>query len=171
MTPYQDPEIASRRMAQEDWNRREAERVQRMEYIKPGVMLAVGFVITLLLAAASGEDATAGLIGSAIVFPVVLAVQVVAGVIGLLIVSVLWMGGAGALGLGILRMAGVCAVSNIALFILGPLGCLGLPAIALIYTGLIAWLFDVELLDAAAVAVVSFLLIVGSMVGMALAFG
>lgn len=172
MTPYHDPHTATRRLERDEWMQREASRVELWEYLKPAIMLCVGFVGILLLFAMRGNGAAVEqMFVSAIVFPIMLVVQIVVGVTALMIVSALWVGGAGPLFLGVLRLAGICAITNLVAVFLGPLGCFALPAVAFVYAGLIAWLFDMEWVDGLAVAVISFVLIVAASFTMIAVFG
>ena len=77
---------------------------------------------------------------------------------GLWVASVLWLGGAGPLGLGILRLAGIYAMYDLISIIVAPLHMVGWLITISLYVVMLAWLFDFDIRDSIAVALITFLL-------------
>ncbi len=132
-----------------------------MEYLKPLAMLLLGggtVVAWLFLTPAVGADGPA----AALRYPVVLAIELVFGVAGLWVVSKLWLGGAGPLGLAILRLAGIYTAVDLLAVIIAPLFFVGWLIQLVCYVCLLAWLFELEVSESIALALVTFLLKVGA---------
>lgn len=120
-----------------------------MEYIKPLVMLVAGAATVMLL---DIGDA------SALLYPVLLAIELAFGLAGLWLACKLYVGGAGPLGLAVLRLAGIYAATDVIAMLADPLGALGLIIHLLCFVGLLAWLFDFDPWETVVVLVVTFLL-------------
>ena len=71
-------------------------------------------------------------------------------------------GGAGPLGLAILRLAGIYAAVDLLAVIIAPLFFVGWLIQLVCYVCLLAWLFELEVSESIALAVVTFLLKVGA---------
>lgn len=91
-------------------------------------------------------------------YPVIIAVELVFGLLGLWIAAKLWLGGVGPLGLGILRLAGIYAITDLIAMLVAPLMILGWFIRVVVYVGLLAWLFDLEPNDSIIVALITWLL-------------
>ncbi len=128
MPPIQDPRFSKARWNETLQEQREAtERTDRMEYIKPLVMLGVCAPIALgLFVRLASSDPEVSAAAFAVVYPIGLGVSVTVGILALFIASKLFLGGAGPLGLATLRIAGACAAQDVAYLLLG--GGVGLTA-------------------------------------------
>ncbi len=151
MSPVHDPRF-SNRLAKRDKEREAAARAHRMEYIKPLVMLGLGAGIIMGMLHSQGGSELA------MVYPIRIAIQLVFGVAGLWVAAKLWLGGVGPLGLGILRLAGIYAITDLVALVAAPLMILGWFIHIILYVCLLAWLFDLEFSDSIIVAVITFLL-------------
>ncbi len=128
----------------------EAERSARFEYVKPAIIGALCLPAAMTLAATRSELPVASALGS---YLAVYAIAVVAGVGALWLASVLLLGGAGPLGLGILRMAAAMAAFDSIKFLLGAnMVAILLAGLALV--GLLMWLFEMDAEEAALVAII-----------------
>lgn len=172
MSPIQDPRFSKERWSETLQKDRQASaRAAKMEYIKPLVMLVLGGGI--VLAALGGSDTQMhGLSGStgATAYPIVLAVGVVFGIIGLFIASYLFLGGAGPLGLAVLRLAGIYAATDCAALVLGPLAFVGLIIEGVLYVGLLTWLFELDFTDSFLLAVITYVLKIVAVSGLIFLF-
>jgi hypothetical protein len=161
MSPIYDPRFSKTRWEQDLQKEREAgEHAARMEYIKPLVMLLVGGLIVMGLHLVTTPDDPDGVSGPvlAAMYPVVLSIELAFGVAGLWVAATLWLGGAGPLGLGILRLAGIYAMTDLIAIIVAPLLMVGWLITISLYVVMLAWLFDFEVKDSIAVALITFLL-------------
>ena len=173
MPPIQDPRFSKARWNETLQEQREAtERTDRMEYIKPLVMLGVCAPIALgLFVRLASSDPEVSAAGFAVVYSIGLGVSVAVGILALFIASQLYLGGAGPLGLATLRIAGACAAQDVAYLLLG--GGVRLTAFpfltaVFIFVGLVVWLFEIDLSDAALVAII--ILVLKLLVWVALMF-
>jgi hypothetical protein len=161
MSPVHDPRFSEARRRQGTLLDQEAgEQAARMEYVKPLVMLVVGgatVTAILLLAGSDDPDAPSGAI-SALAYPIGLALELAFGVAGLWIAAKLWLGGAGPLGLAILRLAGIYAMTDLIGMVVAPLQMVGWLITLVLYVVMLAWLFDFEIVESAFVALITFLL-------------
>lgn len=161
MSPVPDPRFPDTRWAkilQEDSEA--AERAGRMDYVKPLVMLIVGggAVMTMrLFFAGEGADGASGPV-TALLYPVFLALALVFGVAGLWVAAKLWMGGAGPLGLAVLRLAGIYAMTDLIAMCTAPLMWVGWLLQLVCYVAMLAWLFELDAGESIAVALITFLL-------------
>lgn len=173
MPPIQDPRFSKARWNETLQEQREAsERTGRKEYIKPLVMLGVCAPIALgLFVRLAWSNPEVSAAAFAVVYPIGLGVSVAVGILALFIASQLILGGAGPLGLATLRIAGACAAHDVAYLLLG--GRVGLTAFpfltaVFIFVGLVVWLFEMDLSDAALVAII--ILVLKLLVWVALVF-
>jgi hypothetical protein len=159
MAPIPDPRFSDAHRAKSLQLDREAgERAARLEYIKPLVMLVVGGVLVmavLLLREADDPDAPSRAL-LALAYPIGLAIQLAFGVAGLWIAAKLWLGGAGPLGLAILRLAGIYAMTDLIGTVVAPLLALGWFIKITLYVVMLAWLFDFEIIESIIVALITF---------------
>ena len=145
MSPVDDPRFSgAHRTERIQKEREESERQTRLEYIKPLLMLALGAVGVMAISALQPSDGPDDLSGPglAALYPIILAFKLAFGVAGLYVASILWLGGAGPLGLGILRLAGIYALTDLLAIIVEPLMVVGWLLRLAVYVGLLAWLFD-----------------------------
>ncbi len=124
MSPVHDPRFSRARWEERLAEDREASRrSDRAEYVKPLVMLLVGGGVVMgRLLLSPGETAAAT---TALLYPVLLAIELAFGVAGLWVVAKLWLGGAGPLGLAILRLAGIYTAVDLLAVIIAPLFFVG----------------------------------------------
>ena len=157
MSPIHDPRFSKAqwdksRAAEEDQSRHN----DRAEHIKAlglmGVAIPVGFLLTLR-ALPGGFAAAAG------GYLLWLALAIAAGTAGLLISAKLFLGEAGPPGLSILRIAAMVTVAEAVYVLLGGGRGAGLAAIG-VYAVLAAWLFDMDLQDAALCGAITLVLVV-----------
>jgi hypothetical protein len=120
--------------------RQQGEQRARMEYILPLVMLAIGFIF------GAGWPALTALKAD--------------GPLALIITCRLFGTGAGHLWLGLFKLAGIFSLLLIAAALVAPLGCWGWIILIAIMAGMIAWQFELELVEGLAVAVVCWLVFV-----------
>ncbi len=161
MSPIHDPRFSSTRWKERLAESRAAsEQAARMEYLKPLAMLLLGggtVMAWLFLTPAEGADAPAAAT-VALLYPVVLAIELVFGVAGLWVVAKLWLGGAGPLGLAILRLAGIYTAVDLIAVITAPRLILGWIIQLVCYVCLLAWLFELEVSESMILALVTFVL-------------
>jgi hypothetical protein len=161
MSPVHDPRFSeARRSKSVLLDQQAGERAARMEYIKPLVMLLVGGVTVVVILLSTGADdpnAPSGAI-RALAYPIGLALELAFGVAGLWVAAKLWLGGAGPLGLAILRLAGIYATTDLIGMVVAPLQMVGWIITLVLYVVMLAWLFDFEVLESAFVALITFLL-------------
>lgn len=153
MSPIQDPRFShahKSQMRQQD--RDDSERAARMEYIKPVVMLLLGGGIVV------GSVLSSGSAGSALLYVLVLSVELIVGVAGLWAASAIWLGGMGPLGLGILRLAGIYAMTDMIALFLGELAFVGLLIQLVCYVAMLAWLFELDPAESILLAILTFVL-------------
>ncbi|MCH8315264.1 MAG: hypothetical protein IIA64_04760 [Planctomycetes bacterium] len=153
MSPIQDPRFShahKSQMRQQD--RDDSERAARMEYIKPAVMLLLGggIVVSYLLSSSG--------VGGALLYVVVLSIELIVGVAGLWAASAIWLGGMGPLGLGILRLAGIYAMTDMIALFLGELAFVGWLIQLVCYVAMLAWLFDLDPAESILLAILTFVL-------------
>jgi len=140
----------------------------RKEWLIPLALLiaGVGVVITAAMVRESGGEADAPPPWLfALIYPVRLAIEVVIGMLGLWAACALWLGGAGPLGLGLLRLAGIYAIYD-AIVIAIPLGMISGIIGLLVYIGLLVKLFDLEAADAIMLVIITFVLKLGVGLGL-----
>src|ERR1043165_1981943 len=109
MSPIIDPRYAAAHRKAVEQERAQSEHEARMEYIKPAGMFVVGFAVKTISLLNSGDDEFSGAMLFA-VYAVIFGITLLAGVAGLWVASKLWLGGAGSLGLCVLRLAGIYAM-------------------------------------------------------------
>jgi hypothetical protein len=128
----------------------------KMEYIKPLALVAVGVPIGMLLAmrGAAGIEAAAGWL-------VFLGLSIVLGMVALFISSRLFLGGGDPPGLEIVRIAGAATVADAAYLLLAggfyP-SVVSVVGASFVFVGLVVWLFDMDLEDAALLAIIIWVL-------------
>ena len=153
MSPIQDPRFSNAHKSQMRQQDRDAgERAARMEYIKPTVMLLLGGGIVV------GSVLSSGSAGSALLYVLVLSVELIVGVAGLWAASAIWLGGMGPLGLGILRLAGIYAMTDMIALFLGELAFVGLLIQLVCYVAMLAWLFELDPAESILLAILTFVL-------------
>lgn len=153
MSPIQDPRFSHAHKSQMRQQDRDAgERAARMEYIKPTVMLLLGGGIVV------GSVLSSGSVGSALLYVLVLSVELIVGVAGLWAASAIWLGGMGPLGLGILRLAGIYAMTDMIALFLGELAFVGLLIQLVCYVAMLAWLFELDPAESILLAILTFVL-------------
>ena len=153
MSPIQDPRFShahKSQMRQQD--RDDSERAARMEYIKPTVMLLLGGGIVM------GSVLSSSGVVSALLYIVVLSIELIVGVAGLWAASAIWLGGMGPLGLGILRLAGIYAMTDMIALFLGELAFVGSLIQLVCYVAMLAWLFDLDPAESILLAILTFVL-------------
>ncbi len=161
MAPYIDPKLPRSSWKDSlEIERTQARQCVRMEYIKPLVMLLVGGGAMITYHCFSNRDPDFTGPALAGIYAGILLIQLVFGVTGLLIACKLWLGGAGRLGLGILRLLGIYAIAD--LVRLGTdaigLGLVGWLIELAVYVSLLAWLFELEIRDSIVLAVITWVL-------------
>jgi hypothetical protein len=157
MSPVDDPRYSKARWSKvRQTEQRDAEAIARMEYIKPLVLVAAGVPIGMLLAtrgAAGGEAAVGWL--------VFLGLSIVLSMIALFISSRLFLGGGDPLGLEILRIAGAATIADAVYLLLAGGFVASVASVvgaSFVFVGLVVWLFDMELEDAALLAIIIWVL-------------
>lgn len=156
--PIEDPSFAARRREVEAKEAAAAERGGRMEYVKPLVMLVVGAGVVMgITAVNNGTEEVGGALLAAL-YPVGLAIELVFGVVGLIIACRLWIGGAGPVGLAILRLAGIYAVTDVVAILSEGLMFLSWLIQAVVYVCLLAWLFELEVSESIILALITWIL-------------
>ncbi len=165
MSPIQDPRFSSARKSQTLQQDRDAgERAARMEYVKPTVMLLLGGGIVmgyLLSSSGVGPDEMSG-VGNALLYVLVISIELIVGVAGLWAASAIWLGGMGPLGLGILRLAGIYAMTDLIGLFLGELAFVGWLIQMVCYVAMLAWLFELDLGESIFLAILTFVLKIGA---------
>ncbi len=153
MSPIQDPRFSHAHKSQMRQQDRDAgERAARMEYIKPTVMLLLGGGIVMgYLLLSSG-------VVSALFYLPVITIELIVGVAGLWAASAIWLGGMGPLGLGILRLAGIYAMTDMITLFLGELAFVGWLIRLVCYVAMLAWLFDLDPAESILLAILTFVL-------------
>jgi len=157
MSPVNDPRYSKAR-----WNeahqaeQQDAEAVARMEYIKPLVLVAAGVPIGMLLATrgAAGVEAAVGWL-------IFLGLSIVLSMIALFISGRLFLGGGGPLGLDILRIAGAATIADAVYLLLAggfSPSLMSVLGASFVFVGLVVWLFDMDLEDAALLAIIIWVL-------------
>ncbi len=161
MSPVPDPRYSQARWDKNLQENREAdEQAARMEYIKPLVMLLVGGLVVMglhLMTTPEDPDGISGLVLAA-GYPIGLAIELAFGVAGLWIAATLWLGGAGPLGLAIVRLAGIYAMTDLIGMIVAPLLMVGWLIKIALYVVMLAWLFEFDIKESIIVALITFLL-------------
>ncbi len=161
MSPIRDPRFSHARWEETLKKDRDvSDRRGRLEYIKPTVILAAGGGAVMAIIALFGGGETDELSGpvSAAIYPVLLAIQLVFGVAGLWAASSLWLGGAGPLGLAVLRLAGIYAATDLVGYLVAPLAFVGWLIQIVCYLILLGWLFELDFGETVALALITFLL-------------
>jgi len=164
MSPIADPRWARARREADEAMAREASELSRWEYLRPAAMLAVGMTGTMIWMVADPAARSSPNIGTLQVvvgYPIVVAFQVLFGIAGLWIASSLWLGGAGPLTLGVLRLAGIYTLTDLLDLLVAPLLLLGTLFSLAVYVGLLAWLFELDWREAIVVGLITFLLKTG----------
>ena len=161
MSPVPDPRYSQARWDENLQKDQEAgEQAARMAYIKPLVMLLVGALVVMgfqLMTTPEDPDGISGLVLAA-GYPIGLAVELAFGVAGLWIAATLWLGGAGPLGLAIVGLAGIYAMTDLISILVAPLLMLGWLIMVVLYVVMLAWLFEFDIKESILVAVITFLL-------------
>jgi hypothetical protein len=158
MSPIIDPHFASAHRAGLDKEREESARAARMEYIKPIVMLGIGAgAMIAILTSSAGDEEISGATVAAF-YPIKLAIELAIGVAALWIAAKLWLGGVDTLGLAIVRLAGIYAMSDLIAQATAPLMILGWLITFVCYIGMLMWLFELEAGEAMILAIITFLL-------------
>ena len=161
MPPIEDPRFTEGRWERSlQADRAAADRAGRMDYVKPAVMFLVGgagVMATILMTGRDDPNATP-LVVDALAYPIVLTIQLVFGVGGLWIAATLWLGGAGPLGLAILRLAGIYALTDLIGLGLAPMLFVGWLIKVSLYVVMLAWLFEFDIKESIMVAIITFLL-------------
>jgi ribosomal protein L32 len=143
-------------VGKQQWLRNYSKQVVRQEYLKPLVMFAVGTAIMLPVMLFQGGLALGG--AYLLSFPVSVAI----GLAVLWACSALWIGFDAPLMLTALRLTGIYAVTDVALvaglWLLSgvPVPFIGFLPGAVVYVALLADVLDLDLVDAIAVAVFTF---------------
>ncbi len=161
MSPVHDPRFSETRRQENRQKDLEAgEQAARMEYIKPVVMLLVGGLVVMGLYLMTTPEDPDGISGAVLAarYPIGLAIELAFGVAGLWVAAKVWLGGAGPLGLAILRLAGIYAMTDLIGIIVAPLLAVGWLITVVLYVVMLAWLFDVEIIESIMVALITFLL-------------
>ncbi len=161
MSPVPDPRYSQARWDKNLQENREAdEQAARMEYIKPLVMLLVGGLVVMGLHLMTTPEDPDGISGAvlAAAYPIGLAIELAFGVAGLWIAATLWLGGAGPLGLAIVRLAGIYAMTDLIGIIVAPLVMVGWLIMVVLYVVMLAWLFEFDIKESIMVALITFLL-------------
>ena len=96
-----------------------------------------------------------------VVYAVALSISVVVGLAALVITCKLFGTGAGQLWLGLFKLAGIFSLMLIAMALVAPLGCWGLVILIAIMAMLIAWQFELEMVEGVATAVACWLIFIG----------
>ncbi len=157
MAPVHDPRYSKAR-----WNdvhqadQRDAEAIARMEYIKPLALVAAGVPIGMLLATRGPAGAEA-----AVGWLVFLGASIVLSMIALFIAARLFLGGGGPLGLDILRIAGAATVADATFLLIAGgfiVSVVSVVGASFVFVGLVVWLFDMDLEDAALLAIIIWVL-------------
>ncbi len=162
MSPIQDPRFSHAHKSQMRQQDRDAsERAARMEYIKPTVMLLLGGGIVM------GSALSSGGVGSALFYVLVITIELIVGVAGLWAASAIWLGGMGPLGLGILRLAGIYAMTDMITLFLGELAFVGWLIRLVCYVAMLAWLFDLDPAESILLAILTFVLKIGAGIAIA----
>ena len=97
-------------------------------------------------------------VGSALLYVLVISVELIFGVAGLWAASAIWLGGMGSLGLGILRLAGIYAMTDMIALLLDELAFVGLLIQLVCYVAMLAWLFDLDPAESIFLAILTFVL-------------
>jgi hypothetical protein len=155
MSPVQDPRFSAARREQiAEKDREMFERAARAEVTIPLAILGVCGIAVL------GHDVLAAGWEGAAVRLVYYIIQLLLGVLGLWVAATLWLGGAGPLSLAVLRLAAIYTVYDLILIGATAMGLAFLAwfICAVVYISLLAWLFDLEWMDALILAVVTFVI-------------
>ena len=138
-----------------------------------GVVVVVG---SLLSSGSAGPDEMSG-VSNALHYVLVLSIELIVGVAGLWAASTIWLGGMGPLGLGILRLAGIYAMTDLIGLFLGSFGmtftftyfdflddtAFVIWLIQMVcYVAMLAWLFELDLGDSIMLAILTFVLKIGT---------
>ena len=161
MSPVYDPRFSEARWEKTLQKDREAsDQAARMEYIKPLVMLVLGGAVVMGVYLLRGPEDPDEFSGAArvLLYPIGLAIELVLGVAGLWLAAKLWLGGAGPLGLAILRLAGIYAMTDLIGIVVAPLLMVGWLIKIAVYVAMLAWLFDFEIAESIMVALITFVL-------------
>ncbi len=167
MSPIYDPRFSKvRRNRDLAAERDAADQAARMEPVKPLVLLAVAGTTVVIALAVRGSPGAGP--PPALLYPVQLSLGVAAGTLGLWAASKLWLGGAGPLGLAILRLAAVhAAVDVIAVITLpmfvgpvfyGPRIVWFWIVQGICFAWLLCWLFDLDISDSILLAIITWVL-------------
>jgi hypothetical protein len=172
MTPVHDPRFGgAHRQAALDYARQENRRAERRAYIIPLVMLAVGWLAMIAYPVIADRAGLLDAMAATGVWLLILAISMVAGLLGLIVTCKLFGDDAGNLLLALIRLAGIYAIVMVVGTLLSGLMCLGFALTLAIMAGLVALLFEMEFKEGVVVAVVTWLawlvtaLGVGAMLG------
>ena len=166
MAPVHDPRFSGTRWEGVlESTREEARRAHRRAYIIPLLMLAAGWLAAIAYPVIVGGDGVVDAVVATGMWLVILAISVVAGVLGLVITCKLFGDDAGNLWLALVRLAGIYAVVMVVGAALSGLGCYGLIVTLAIMAGLVAMLFEMEFKEGLVVAIVTWLVWVGASLG------
>jgi len=157
MSPYVDPRAVGDRWQQQLERERQASvTAARMEYIKPLIMLVLGWIFWVAYNLATEHAGLAAVIPLTVGWAIMMAISIVAGLLGLIVTCKLFGDDAGLLTLAFVRLAGIYSVIMLVAVLCGHFaGCFGLLITLGIMAGLIAWLFEWELRQGLIVAVVT----------------
>ena len=160
MSPVHDPRFSdSHRQSLLDGARTDANAANKWLYYTPLIMLGCGLLVSAMIAGAEG-----GLVVAAMSIPINLiavGVMSVIGLIAMFVVCALFKSDAGPVPLGLLRLAGVYGVILPIATLMAPTMCIGVVITGLILAGLIAMVFDMEMVEGVVFAVVSWLVLMG----------
>jgi hypothetical protein len=168
MSPIDDPRHSKARWREaREADREESQRAARVEYVKPLIVLPAAVLVGLLLAIRGAHGAAAVAVAGYFTW---LGLAVGVGMAGLLISARLFLGGAGPAGLAVLRLAAALAGAHVVWTILPLGGMLNVGVAGLAFVGLVVWLFDMDLEEAALLGLVILVLVIALSVALAFVF-
>lgn len=166
MAPIHDPRFSGTRWeGAVESARQETRRAHLQAYIVPLLMLAAGWLAAVAYPIIVGGAGVGDAVAATGVWLVILAISVVAGVLGLVITCKLFGDDAGNLWLALVRLAGIYAVVMVVGAVLSMLACIGLIITLAIMAGLVAMLFEMEFKEGLVVAIVTWLVLIGVSLG------
>jgi hypothetical protein len=157
MIPVHDSRFAGMRRDALEYARRESRRAELKAYFVPMGMLAAGWAATIAYAVIVDDAGPLEAVAATGAWLLVLAISMVAGLLGLVITCKLFGDDAGNLLLALIRLAGIYAVIMIVGAVLSGLMCFGLVLTLVIMGILVAALFEMEFKEGFVVAVVTWL--------------
>ena len=163
MSPIQDPRFTQAHTDARQADVADSRRIVRWEYRKALLVLAVAIGAVLLLA----------LVGTQLPIQLALgwlAIKLAGGFlvafIALLIAERLFLGDVGPKGLAALRLAAALTGTQATWLVVGAVPLYGIILASIAYAVLIVWLFDVDFVDAVLLAMISWVLVIGVVVGL-----